>query len=234
MIKSVYRSSNFPLYLLLFFSAYLLNFTDLEFITTEEIYNAYQEDQVIEKYGDTYTDEFLDDLEEGDYDELSTADYLSDLAFDAVFVFIDTIRIPYIAFFLLIIFELIYPITEVRFSKLLKTVIVAEFIFIFQNLIQQVYLVLFKPDYTMEDIIYSKPLALSSLLGSNTPNEGLVGYLVDYADFFEVFYVGVLAYGLAYMYEIKFSKIVGWVLLAYVASQVFTLLLSVLIFDVLL
>ena len=51
MIKSVYESQSYLLYLLLFVCLLLLNFTDLEFVTTQEIYDAYQEKQVIEKYG---------------------------------------------------------------------------------------------------------------------------------------------------------------------------------------
>uniref|UniRef100_UPI00404759C9 hypothetical protein n=1 Tax=Roseivirga sp. TaxID=1964215 RepID=UPI00404759C9 len=233
MIKNIYNSSNTPLYLLLFISAYLLNFTDLEFVTTEEIYNAYQQDRIVEKYGDDYTDEFLEDLED-DYEEPTTSEFLGDLVFDAIFVFIDTVRIPYLTFFLLICFELLLHIPNIRYLKLFKTVIVAEFVFIVQTLIQQVYLLVFKPDYTMEDIIYSKPLALGSLLGESTPESGLLSYLIEYADLFKVAYIFLIAYGIATIYVVRFSKVIGWVFVAYIASQLFYQLLSILIFDVIL
>ena len=183
MIKKFYQSGNFPLYLLLFVCLLLLNFTDLEFVTTQEIYNAYQEQEIVEKYGDKYTDEFLEDLDTN-YDELTLSDYLSDLAFDSIFIFFDTLKIPYIAFFLLICFELLYRIPDVKFGGLIKAVLVAEFVFVIQHAIQQLYLLVFKPDYSMEDIIYSKPLALTSLFGAQTPQEGILAYLIEYADLF--------------------------------------------------
>lgn len=233
MIKSLYQSGNTPIYLLLFVSLLLLNFTDLEFITTQEVYNAYQEKEIVEKYGDKYTDEFADDLSQ-DYEELTLSDYLSDLAFDSIFIFFDTLRIPYIAFFLLICFEFVKIIPNVGFIKLYKTVLIAEFVFVMQHGFQQLYLALFRPNYSMEDIIYSKPLALSSILQSATPKGGFLGYLVSYIDLFVFGYVFLIAFGLSVIYSLNLSKVIGWVILAYIASQAFSVVLNVLVFYVLL
>lgn len=233
MIKSLYQSGNIPIYLLLFISLLLLNFTDLEFVTTQDIYNSYKQKEIVEKYGDKYTDEFADDLN-ADYEELSLSDYFSDLAFDSVFIFFDTLKIPYVAFFLLICFEISQIVPNANYLKLFKVVLIAEFVFVLQHGIQQFYLIFFKPEYTMEDILYSKPLALSSILKTETPESGILGYLVDYADLFEIGYVLLLALGVSIIYNVRFSNVVGWVLIAYIVSQLFTLFLNVLIFEVIL
>ena len=50
MIKKFYQSVAF-LFICYFSLSPSSNFCNLEFVTTQEIYNAYQEQEIVEKYG---------------------------------------------------------------------------------------------------------------------------------------------------------------------------------------
>jgi len=232
--KSLYSSSNWPIYAFIFICSVLLQFTDLEFVTTEKVYNAYQEQEEIENYGESYADEFAQDLEELEYDEEDDSDwnFLYDLLFDAIVVSFETIKFPYIAFILLLGFELFFGVRTVTFSKLLKITMISEIVFLVQDGIQQLYLLIFIPERTMNDIIYSKPLAIKSLLGSEFEYSKVLDYFIGYFDLFEVGYILMLAWGFAYLFQQSFKSVTPKILILYSVSQVLVILLEVFIFEV--
>lgn len=234
--RVLYQSSNWLIYLLLVITSVLLQFTDLEFITTEKVYNAFQEQKRIEKYGEGYADEFAEDLEELGYDEGedSNQGYLWDLLFDFMFVLIESVKYPYVAFFLFIGFELFFEVRNVSFSQFLKITMVGEFVFLIQDGIQQLYLIFFVPERTMTDIIYSKPFSLKSLLGRDFSYPDYVDYVLGYLDLFEFGFVLVLAWGVTYFFRISFNNSLSRTALVYCISQVLIVLMEVFLFEVML
>lgn len=234
ILEQVYATSNLPLYLLLFLSLYLLQFTDLEFVTTDRVYEAYQEQRQFEEYGESYADEFQQEIDQMNYEDETTWDYILDLLLQGVIVLIETIKLPYIAFFMLICFEMFYGIKTATFGGLLKVTIIAEMIFLVQDIIQQGYLFLFKADRSMQDIIYSKPLALKSLLGPQVDTSGFLAYVVGYLDLFELGYIMLLAYGVCHLYSQPYRRVLGWTFIFYLSSQVIAVLIEVFFLEVLL
>jgi|UniRef100_UPI004047579B hypothetical protein len=219
------------IYFLLFLFMYLILFTKGELVTTEKIFAAYEHEKKIEKYGQNYADEFASDLEELDFleeEELTSIDYL----FYALLAFLETVKLPYITFFLFLGFELISPLDGNRFKPIFKAVMIAELVFVLQDIMQQSYLFFFRPDRTMQDIAYSKPLALKSLLGPGVSLDGYVRYVIGYADFFELFYVLVLAWALSILYQTSFKQLLPKVGLYYFISQLLLVVFLMFLFEI--
>jgi hypothetical protein len=232
-MNKLLQSNSGTIYILLLLFAYLFLFVKGEYVTTEKIFDAYEQERKVEKYGQSYADEFSSDLEELDFlgeDDLTSIDYL----FYALLAFLETIKFPYIAFFIFIGFELVSPIEGNRFNPIFKSVMIAELVFISQKALQQLYLLFFKPDRTYQDIAYSKPLALKSLLGSEVSLDGYIRYFISYADFFQVFYIGMLAWGLSVLFNRPFGWLLPKVGLYYIVSQLLLVSFMMFIFEIIL
>lgn len=232
-MRSLLNNPNYLLYALLFLVLYLLQFTDLEFITTSEVYEQYQVNEAEKHYGENYAKDFEDDLAELDYLEDDGLTF-QDLLFDAIFVLIDTIKIPFIAFFIIMGFDLIYEIPEIKYAKVLKATIIGEMVFAIQYAIHQLILVLFYQSPTMEQIWDSEPLSLEGLIRSNFELSTILDYIVPYLDGFEVLYVLAIAWAISLMYDTKFKTIAGYVALFYLISQVMIVLFELFVFEVIL
>ena len=212
---------------------YLLQFTDLEFISTERVYQEYQEQQELEKYGESFTDDFEEDLEELDYlddSDMTVSDYL----FDTLFVFFDTIKLPFIAFFIILGFELFFEIPGIRFSQILKATILAEFVFVLQSLIHQLILLVFYPGASMVTIIYTEPLSLKSVLGPGFEIGNIFEYFINYLDGFELLYLLFLPYLISRMYDLKYTYAFTYVGIFYIASQLLLISLEYFLFEIIL
>jgi hypothetical protein len=232
-MNSLLNSPNYLLYLLLFSGLYLLQFTDLEFITTSEVYQQYQLNETEKRYGEDYADQFSDDLDELDYLDDDSLTF-QDLLLDALFVFADTIKIPFIAFFIIMGFDLVYEISGIRYRQVLKATIIGEMVFGIQYAIHQLILVIFYETPTMEQIWNSEPLSLEGLIRSNFEISSLLDYIIPYLDAFEILYVLTIAYAIATIYKLRFRTIALYVGLFYLTSQVMIVLFELFVFEILL
>jgi hypothetical protein len=88
---------------------------------------------------------------------------------------------------------------SLKFRQLFSVVVVAELLFLLPTLIKVSWFVFVADNYTLQDVIYFSPWALSGFVSITKDTDKLLAYLLQVTNLFEVFYMLLLAFGLQYI-----------------------------------
>jgi hypothetical protein len=99
---------------------------------------------------------------------------------------------------------LIYSI-EVRFSKILKIVIIAEFIFLIPILIKILWFTFVVPTYDLKELSFFTPLSMLNLFTAGSISSLWV-YPLSLINVFDICYIFMLAYGVKKIVNISYDN----------------------------
>ncbi len=95
---------------------------------------------------------------------------------------------------------------SLKFRQLFSVVVVAELLFLLPTLIKVSWFVFVADSYTLQDVIYFSPWALSGFVGITKDTDKLLAYLLQVTNLFEVLYMLLLAVGLQYLTQKTYFK----------------------------
>jgi len=171
--KSLIRANWLGLIFLYFFTSFLFNFFNDEFVQTDELYNDFLEAQYSEKY-EGY-EEFGDDLEDLKFLEENDDISSQDILFEAFYILLEIIvTIPVLAMLFISGFFLTKELSTIQYGLVFKAVLISSFIFLFEIAIRSLYFSLIDTNYSFEEITAFKPFHLSSIVDSEHINEWLM------------------------------------------------------------
>lgn len=203
--QQILDANGWLLFALFFLASFLLTFVDIEFVSTDQVYEEYFHEMLDKKYGshDEFVSDFEDDLAELDLDD-NSIDWQGVLL-DAGFILLKFVfSVPLVAalFLLGFLFERKYE--HFRFESLFKATMLANFVFLLPTLLMVLWFLFFQTDYSYKDLEAFGPLSLINWIDSESIPSWLIG-LVELINLYELLFVVLVAYGLAYFYQLPYK-----------------------------
>lgn len=195
---------------------WLLVFVNNEFVVTEEIFDAYLEAQMQEKYDDDYNalaSEFEDDLEEEEVNDSMWYDSLLDLG---VITLQSIFQFGIISAFIFVGLTLANLPQAALYHSVFKVAIVSEYIFFIPKTVKYIWFIIVNSTYNYQDIKNFNPFSLYGLFDSNTVPAWAV-YPLKFVNIFEILYVFALAIGISVITEERLSKVFRLVIVSYMS-----------------
>lgn len=115
---------------------------------------------------------------------------------------------------------------KASFTKIIKVVIVADFLFIIPILIKLIWFSFFNTEYSLKDVQYFYPLSVLNLVDYNLIDKVWI-YPFQLINVFEFLYIFLIAYILKMQFKIDFDKSLSAVLLSYVPVLFMLMVISV-------
>lgn len=111
---------------------------------------------------------------------------------------------------------------KIKFSNIMYIVILAEFVFVIAEFYKFFNFYLIDTDYTLEDLQTYYPMSLLNIR-EHISMEKWITYLLQVANLFELFYWGILVWGVRKLFNNKISYIrsLGYVAMTYGVGLVF-------------
>lgn len=210
------RAKAWLLIVLYLLTSYVIRFTDLEFVKTDELYYEFLAQKAESKYDDY--NEYMKDFEE-DFDEFgdeSEEGYtIDDLLADAgvtAFDFISSILVT--ALLLMSGFQLHKQFEGIGFSVIFKSALLGKFSFLLKSGISIAWFLLVQPDHTFEDVINFHPFSLYPLFEGDSTPLWLYSFLRS-INIFQVLFCFIVAYCLRISYNFNFWNILKWTAIIY-------------------
>lgn len=180
----------------------------MEFVATDTLYSQHIESQLSEEYGEL-SDEFEDDIGDIEEEEETVYDTLLDQGISAIWL------LAKIGFFTLVILAgFSFKTEHISYSSLFKVITISNYIFLFPKLIEIVWFMVIKDEYTYADLESFKPFSLFSLFPQGSISDWLI-YPLKTLNVFELLYVILISIGISQFNNIRLKKTFSTVLVTY-------------------
>lgn len=204
------------LVLLYFLLSFLIRYTDLEFVKTDQLYYEFLAEKAENKYNDynEYIKDFegeLNDLEDDNEDGYLIEDLLTDAGITA-YDFFSSILVT--ALLLMAGFQLNSQLEAANYATIFKSVLVGKFAFFIKSAISIFWFLLIQQEYTFEEVVEFHPLSLYSFFDGDTIPTWLHA-LLRVLNVFQIFFCVIISYCLYLLCKVRFSIIVKWVMVIY-------------------
>lgn len=220
--KQLLESNGWAIFLLYFTTAFLLNFTDLAFVSTDLVYAQFKEEITASKYDkyDDFVDDFEDELAELDLDDDEVINWEDSLV-DTAFIIIEFIfSVPMVAGLFIVGFLFDRKYEQIKYAEIFKIVMLANFIFLLPSLISIFWFMVVQTNYTFQDLMDFKPFYLISLFEKDSLPIWSIGVL-NLINLYEIVFVLLVGYGLSISYPFSFKSILGKISLVYLIGLLF-------------
>ncbi len=213
---NVLQGNLWLLVILYFLLSFLIRYTDLEFVKTDELYYEFLADKAENKYDDynEYIEDFeeeLNDLEDDSEDSYLVEDLLADVGITA-YDFISSIVVT--ALLLMAGFQLNSQMEALNYAIIFKAVLLGKFAFFVKSALSIFWFLFMKQEYTFAEVVEFHPLSLYSLFDANAAPTWLHA-LLRVVNVFQVLFCIITSYCLYLLYRVPFSIIIKWVMVIY-------------------
>lgn len=180
----------------------------MEFVATDALYSQHIESQLSEEYGDL-SEEFEDDIGDIEEEEETVYDTIFDQGISAIWL------IAKIGFFTLVILAGFSFYTEpISYVSLFRAITISYYIFLVPKLIEIVWFMVIRDEYTYADLESFKPFSLFSLFPQASISDWLI-YPLKTLNIFELLYVVLISIGISQFNNVRLKKSFSTVAITY-------------------
>ena len=219
--NQILDSNGWLVFILFLLCSFLLNFVDIEYVSTNQIYDQYFQKLTEEKYGshDEFVAGFEEDLADLDLDDEQLIDW-EGLLIDMIFILVKFLfTVPLIAGLLLFGFVFERKYEHIKYEGIFRATMLANFVFLLSTVVMIIWFVFFQPDYSFENLRDFSPLHLISWIDRDLIPNWSYGLLLS-INLYELVFVLLITHGICHEYNLKFKELFSRISLVYLGGIV--------------